>query len=146
MQNKKEDNCSPKTLLWFQIITKSQTPAFLFKAPKASPASRTLMMAGVCSMSMDTLSNQPFSNRNIKTFRRLWRPLRASAFSRLASSGWYLDLNLCPELGSTKVWGGNDGGLGWTGCKSYKRKKKQKLHIQATLFEVITLHWICWLI
>lgn len=67
-------------------------------------------MAGVSSMSRETLSNQPFSIRNMKTFRRFCRALWASDLSRLASSGWYLDLNLCPELGSTKKWGGNDGG------------------------------------
>lgn len=66
-----------------------------YKLPfKASPASSTLMMAGVCSMSRETLSNQPFSSRKIKTFSRLQSPLWASALSRLASSGWYLDLNL----------------------------------------------------
>lgn len=101
---------------------------------KASPASRTLMMAGVCSMSRETLSNQLFSIRNMKTFRRLCRPLWASALSRLASSGWYLDLNLCPESGSTKKLGGDDGG--W----DEGEKVRTKMHIIYLYYNcVITL-------
>lgn len=68
-----------------------------------SPASKTLMIAGVWSMSRETLSNQPFSIRKVKTFRRLFRALWVSALSLLASSGWYLVLNLgskfVPERG-----------------------------------------------
>lgn len=70
---------------------------------KASPASRTLMMARVCSMSKEALSSQLFSIKNMKTFRRLCRELWASALRRLASSGWYLDLNLCPKLWSKTI-------------------------------------------
>lgn len=90
----------------------------LFKLFETSPASRTLMMAGVCSMSRETLSNQPFSIRNTNTFRRLCRALWASALSRLASSGWYLDRNLCPELGVHNRLGREWWGLGWAGSKS----------------------------
>lgn len=78
-----------------------------------SPASKTLMMAGVWSMSRETLSNQPFSIRKVKTFRRLFRALWVSALSLLASSGWYLVLN----LGSKFVPERGEQGMGWNGSK-----------------------------
>lgn len=91
-------------LLWYYFIS-------VYKW--VSPASKTLMMAGVWSMSRETLSNQPFSIRKVKTFRRLFRALWVSALSLLASSGWYLVLN----LGSKFVPRRGGQGMEWVGSK-----------------------------
>lgn len=88
-------------------------------------------------MSRETLSNQLFSIKNMKTSRRFCRALWASAFSRLASSGWYLVLNLCPKLGSTKKWEGNDGD--WDERNVNVRENIQIIHLSHLWCQEIAL-------
>lgn len=108
----------------------------LFHLNSISPASRTLMMAGVWSMSRETLSNQPFSIRKVKTFRRLFKALWVSALSLLVSSGWYLVLNLRSEFVPER--GGQ--GVGWIGSKTWQLESIH-YHILSVYVVNDIFHW-----